>query len=503
MATVLVTGATGYVGGRLVPRLLESGHTVRAAARSLDKLYARSWSSHERCVPVRADVFDPESLDAALQGCDAAYYLIHSMSSAGGDFAERDRAAANNFLAAATDADVPRIIYLGGLGDDSPDLSHHLRSRAEVGRILQSGAPQTTCLRAAVILGSGSISFEIIRYLVDRLPIMITPRWVDTPCQPIAISDVLGYLEGCLDQPETAGLTLDIGGPDQLTYRELFHIYAEEAGLRRRIILPVPVLTPRLSTHWVNLVTPVPRALVRPLIEGLRNEVICKDERILQLVPMARTTCRQALRSALNKVAMHAVETCCHDAGEACAPEWTACHDAEFAGGTVLSSNYTVRLDGSPEQVWPVVARLGGENGWYFGNRLWALRGFADKLIGGPGLRRGRRHPVKIRPGDALDFWRVLQVHAPERLLLLAEMKLPGEALLDIRLRPIPRGNGDQAVTDLEMRARFLPRGLAGQAYWWAMYPFHALIFKNMLRNMALAADVPVLSGPDPLRDSA
>lgn len=528
MSTVLVTGATGYVGGRLAPRLLERGHTVRAAARSLDKLAARSWSRHPDCTPVQADVFDPDSLERALRGCDAAYYLVHSMSSSGKDFSEKDRSAAQNFLAAATKARVPRIIYLGGLGDDSPELSPHLRSRAEVGRILQSGSPATTCLRAAVILGSGSISFEIIRYLVDRLPVMITPRWVDTPCQPIAISDVLNYLEGCLENPATAGLTLDIGGPDRLTYRELFHIYAEEAGLRRRLILPVPVLTPRLSAHWVNLVTPVPRALVRPLIEGLRNEVVCKDERILKLIPMARTPCRQALRAALNRVSTHAVETCCYDAGQACAPEWAACHDADYAGGSTLESGYTVRLGCAPQQAWVPVARLGGETGWYYGDRLWSLRGLLDKLLGGPGLRRGRRHPVEIRPGDALDFWRVVEVDPPRRLLLLAEMKLPGQALLDIRLHPVQEhpGSGtspgpqehvtsrssatempvqhapntaEDSFTDLEMRARFLPRGLAGQAYWWAMYPFHVLIFKNMLRGLAESANAPVLAGPEPL----
>jgi uncharacterized protein YbjT (DUF2867 family) len=503
MSTVLVTGATGYVGGRLAPLLLERGHHVRAAARSLGKLRARHWSGHERCTLVQADVFDPQSLKHALAGCDAAYYLVHSMGAAGGDFAERDRVAAQNFLEAAEAAGVERIIYLGGLGDDSPDLSHHLQSRAEVGRILQSGTPKTTCLRAAVILGSGSASFEIIRYLVDRLPVMITPRWVNTPCQPIAISDVLAYLAGCLENPATAGLTLDIGGPEQLTYRELFRIYAEEAGLRPRLILAVPVLTPTLSAHWVNLITPVPRSLVTPLIEGLRNKVLCKDERILDLVPIARTTCRQALREALNRLAMQTVETCCFDAGNACAPEWSACHDAPFAGGDTLESSWSVRLGCGPEQAWKPVARIGGETGWYFGDGLWAMRGFFDKLIGGPGLRRGRRHPVEIREGDALDFWRVADVAENERLLLVAEMKLPGEALLEFRLRPAnveAHGADDaQTATDLEMRARFLPRGLAGLLYWWSMYPFHLLIFRNMLRNLARVAQAPVLDGPTPL----
>ncbi|MGE4292045.1 MAG: SDR family oxidoreductase [Desulfovibrio sp.] len=504
MTTVLVTGATGYVGGRLVPRLLERGHTVRAVARSLGKLRARTWSRNERCELAEADVFDPGSLARALAGCDAAFYLVHSMGAAhagdagDADFAERDRTAAQNFLDAATTAGVGRIIYLGGLGDDSPDLSPHLRSRAEVGRILQSGTPRTTWLRAAVILGSGSASFEIIRSLVDRLPVMLTPRWVDTPCQPIAISDVLAYLAGCLETPETAGLTLDIGGPEQLSYRKLFHIYAEEAGLRPRLILAVPVLTPALSAHWVNLVTPVPRALVRPLIEGLRNKVLCKDERILELVPIARTTCRQALRQALNRVAMQAVESCCFDAGNACAPEWSACHDAPFAGGSSLESSHTVRLGCDPTQAWKPVARIGGDTGWYFGDRLWALRGFVDKLLGGPGLRRGRRHPVDIHEGDALDFWRVASVTENQRLLLVAEMKLPGEALLEFRLQPV--NSSPDLSTDLEMRALFLPRGLAGQAYWWAMYPFHLLLFKNMLRNLAKAANAPILSGPTALR---
>jgi len=500
---VFVAGATGYVGGRLVPLLLARGYTVHAAARSPRKLQARPWGAHPNLRILPADVTDKASLVAAMQGCQAAFYLVHSMG-AGGDFAQADRLAATNMAQAAHEAGVGRILYLSGLGDDAPGLSEHLRSRSEVGRILGQGPVPATVLRAAVILGSGSASFEIIRNLVERLPVMITPRWVRTRCQPIAISNVLGYLVGCLENPATTGLTLDIGGPDVISYGELFRSYARAAGIRAPLIIPVPLLTPGLSALWVNLVTPVPAHLVRPLIEGLKNEVVCHDRRILDLVPQPLLSCEEAIATALSETRQGGAATCCFDAGSPCAPkelgqaaacpaEWTRAGDAGFAGGTVFRADYAATLDVAPAQVWEAVRRIGGDTGWYAGNLLWRVRGFVDKLLGGPGLARGRRDAKAVAVGEALDFWRVLAVEPERRLLLLAEMKLPGWATLDLRLSPRDGG------TELLLLTSFQPRGLWGLAYWWAMWPAHGLLFPAMLRSLARAAGARITAGPKAL----
>lgn len=490
---VAVIGATGYVGGRLVPRLLESGYTVRAIARSAYKLQCRPWGSHPNLETAGADVFDDASLAVALKNVDVAYYLVHSMRPGLSDFASADRRAARNMAKAAAEQGVQRIIYIGGLGDENdPELSHHLRSRIETARVLAEGTVPVTFLRAAMILGSGSASFEIMRYLVDRLPLMVTPRWVYTRSQPIAITDVLGYLEGCLDVPETTGQTYDIGGPDILAYNDIFRIYAEEAGLAPRIIIPVPVFTPKLSSWWIHLVTPVPASLARPLTEGLRNEVICTDDRIRKLIPRELLSVRQAIRRALDRVRQHEVETCWADAGELHPPEWLACGDASFAGGTVLECSHRVRLACPPERVWKTVRGIGGSHGWYYAEFLWKLRGLADRLIGGVGLRRGRRDPDDIRPGDALDFWRVTAVDENRRLQLLAEMKLPGEAILQLSLTPTADGG-----TELAQIARFLPRGLWGILYWYAMYPFHGFLFKGMLENIASRTGCAMTARPE------
>ena len=433
---VLVIGATGYVGGRLVPRLLEAGYRVRAMARSIEKLTCRPWASHPLMEAIQGDVLDPAAVRKAAEGCRAAFYLVHSMvSAARRDFPEADRTGAHNMATAAAEAGVDRIIYLGGLGSaDDPSLSEHLRSRHEVASILQSGPVPATILRAAMILGSGSASFEMLRYLVDRLPIMLTPPWVHTLVQPIAIRNVLYYLLGCLEHDETRGEVFDIGGPDVLTYEHLIRIYAEVAGLPRRKIIPVSFVTPHMSAWWIHLVTPVPASIAQPLAEGLQNEVICRDSRIRAIIPQKLFTCRETIELALERIEQQCIETSWTDAGTMIPPEWTYCGDADYAGGTILECGNRIRLAADPEEIWELIRKIGGRNGWYFANPLWALRGWLDRVAGGTGLNRGRRNPDDIYTGDALDFWRVLEASPPQRLVLLSEMKTPGEAILEFKI---------------------------------------------------------------------
>ncbi|WP_243439215.1 SDR family oxidoreductase [Fundidesulfovibrio soli] len=491
-APVLVTGATGYVGGRLAPLLLERGWRVRAVARSLDKLGCRPFASHPRCELAKADMHDPDSLREALRGCRAAYYLVHSMNPATKDFAAADLAAARTFAQACAEAGVERIIYLGGLGDErDANLSHHLRSRLETAKALASGPVPVTFLRAAIILGAGSASFEILRNLAERLPIMITPSWVRTLCQPISIRNVLEYLAGCLEHPETAGQTYDIGGPDVLAYGELFQLYAQVAGLRRRIIIPVPFLSPRLSRLWVRLITPVSPSLITPLIEGLRNEVVCRENRIREIIPLELQSCRDTFAAARRDLAMRLVPTCWADAGAAQPPEWLICGDAPSSGGPVFDMGFKALLDRPPRLVWPALQGIGGENGWYFADILWKLRGLMDRLAGGEGLGPGRWHPGELRPGDALDCWRVHEASPPSRLTLLATMKSPGEAALEFTLAPMEGGR-----CELTLLPRFQPRGLAGLAYWYAMYLPHLVLFPGLIRRLAQAAGARVLRGP-------
>lgn len=492
---VLVLGATGYIGGRLVPRLLEAGHRVRALARAPAKLGGRPWSGHPNLEIVRGDLLDRAALLAAARGCWAAYYLVHSMNPKVTDFADADRQAADNMAEVAGEAGLERLIYLGGLGEEAAGMSRHLQSRAEVARILGGGPVPVTVLRAAMIIGSGSASFEILRYLVDRLPAMVTPRWVATPCQPIGVRNVLHYLTGCLEVPETAGGTFDIGQEEIVTYRRLMEIYAEEAGLPRRFILPVPFLTPRLSSYWIHLVTPVPAALARPLAEGLSSPVVCRDFRIRDLIPQQLLDCRRAIRLALDRMRQREVETAWSDSGPVPPAEWAMTGDPGWAGGTVYDDSRRLICEGDPEEIWPALAAIGGRTGWYYADWLWRLRGLLDRLAGGVGLSRGRRCPLEVRPGDALDFWRVVGAERPSLLLLAAEMKLPGEAVLAFRLRPLEGGR-----TELQQIARYLPRGLLGLLYWYAVYPFHHLVFTGMLRGIAAAAGKGIVIGPERLR---
>ena len=485
---VLVLGATGYIGGRLVPVLLDRGHQVVCAARSPEKLAARPWA--EQVELVRGDVFDRASLDRACRDVEAVVYLVHSMDGQG-DFAGRDRLAAANVRDAAAAAGVSRLVYLGGLGQEDEGLSAHLRSRHEVGRVLADGPVAVTELRAAVIIGSGSASFEMLRHLVEVLPVMVTPRWVDTRCQPIAIRDVLAQLAAVLERPGTAGRILEIGGPDVLTYREMMQIYAEVAGLRRRVILPVPVLTPRLSSLWVGLVTPLPTGLARPLVDSLVNEVVVRHADDEQLLPPARLPFREAVRLALTRVQDLDVATTWASAELATrsrpeparrGPEDPRPEDPAWAGGTVLSDTREVHSLAPPEVLFATVCGIGGDRGYPSGRWLWQVRGLFDKLVGGVGLRRGRRHPDELAVGEVVDFWRVSAIEPPRLLRLRAEMKLPGQAWLEFRIEP--DGSGSRLV----QRARFHPRGLLGRVYWAVLLPFHALLFPQMAERLAATA---------------
>lgn len=465
---ILVTGASGYIGGRLVPLLLTAGHEVRCLTRDRRRLERDPW--FDRVEVVEGDVLDPVDLAGALSGCDRAYYLIHSMEAGDHDFAERDRQAARNFAAAAQSAGLGRIIYLGGLGS-SEETSKHLESRHEVGSILAAGSVPVTELRAAVIIGSGSVSFEMLRYLTEVLPVMITPRWVRTRCQPIAVADVLDILVSSIGDSGESKVR-EIGGPDQLTYEEMMQIYAEEAGLRRRVILPVPLLTPRLSSHWVGLVTPLPTGVAKPLVESLRVEVVVRDPGHEEaLMPY-----REAVAQALEYSARLEVETRWSDA--ASKPARTLSGDPEWAGGTWLTDVRRVSTSAEPRDLFWAFTRIGGGTGYYTANWAWALRGLLDTIIGGVGLRRGRRHPEQITTGEALDFWRVVSIDPDSHLELYAEMKLPGQAWLRF---DIDDGGSDR---QLVQRAVFRPRGLWGRLYWLVLMPFHTFIFGRMAKKI-------------------
>lgn len=479
-APVLVTGASGYIGGRLVGRLLEQGSAVRCLARTPAKLGDRPWTGHPDVEILKGDAGDAECLHRALRGVKTAYYLIHSMLAAGADYGTEDRRIAQTFAEVAAAEGVEQIIYLGGLGETGEGLSEHLGSRREVEALLASTGVPVTVLRAAMILGSGSASFEILRYLTERLPVMVTPRWVGTRCQPIAVRNVLQYLVAAKDTPAVRGQTLDIGGPDVLTYEQLMQLMAEVRGLPRRRIIRVPLLTPRLSARWIHLVTPVSARIARPLAEGLRNEVVCRDDRAQALMPIELLTARQAMELAVANLEASRVETSWSNAGPIPG-------DPDWSGGKVYTDAWRVGIASSTDEVWRAVLRIGGGNGWYAADWLWRLRGWMDQLVGGPGLRRGRRDRESIRYGEALDFWRVAGLEPGRWLALRAEMKLPGEAQLEFRLIPDP---DDPEAVELVQTARFIPRGLMGLAYWYAVLPFHAYVFRGMLKGIRKEAQV-------------
>ena len=477
--TVFVTGATGYIGGRLVLRLLDAGFRVRCLAREIRKIEARSWARRTGVEIVEGDVSDVDRLASQMKGCVAAYYLIHSMMAVGREYADRDRQLAGCFARASEAARVERIVYLGGLGESGAGLSEHLSSRREVEAALSSTGVPVTVFRAAMIVGAGSASFEILRYLVERLPVMVTPSWIETESQPIAVSNVLHYLVACLEVPETVGRTLDIGGADVLSYRQLMEVMALERGLQRRFVIPVPLLTPRLSSLWIHLVTPLSSRIARPLAEGLRNRVVCRNDDAALLIPQRLLTAQESIRAALGQLKDNEVETSWSDAGPLPG-------DPDWSGGTVFSDRRSMELRASAANTFKSICRLGGGNGWYAAEVLWRIRGFLDRLVGGPGLNRGRRHPQEVGFGDAIDFWRVVKIQPDRRLELMAEMKLPGEARLEFSIeRSLERP--DQCR--LTQTARFKPRGLSGLLYWFAVLPFHYVVFHGMLTGIKRFAE--------------
>ncbi|MBQ1158702.1 SDR family oxidoreductase [Streptomyces sp. A73] len=482
----LVTGASGYIDGRLVPELLRADHRVRCLARSPGKLRDHPWAQDVETV--RGDVTDAASVAEAMHGVDVAYYLVHALGSGSG-FEDTDRRAARIFAEEAHAAGVRRIVYLGGLtpkGMPEQYLSPHLRSRAEVGRIFLEAPVAATVLRAAIVIGSGSASFEMLRYLTERLPVMVTPRWVRTRTQPIGVRDVLHYLVGSATMPPDVDRAFDIGGPDVLTYREMMRRYAVVAGLRPRCVVPVPVLTPWLSSHWVGLVTPVPASIARPLTESLRHEVVCHEHDIARYVPDPAgrpLPFDEALALALRKVRDAQVATRWSSAAVPGAPSDPLPTDPDWAGGSLYQDERQVVVDTSQEALWRVIEGVGGDNGWYSFPLAWAVRGRLDRLVGGVGLRRGRRDAQHLRVGDSLDFWRVEEVEPSRLLRLRAEMRLPGLAWLEMYADTDADGR-----TRYRQRALFHPRGLLGHAYWWSVSPFHTVVFGGMARNIAKAA---------------
>jgi len=471
---ILVTGATGYVGGRLVPRLLAAGYRVRCLVRDLGRLQGRTWLDQVELA--QGDVLQPAPLFAAMQDVSVVYYLVHSLAG-GGDFSDRDLVAARNCSNAAKSAGVERIIYLGGLGDPQADLSPHLRSRHETGVALRAAGVPVTEFRAAVIVGSGSLSFEMIRYLTERLPVMICPKWVFTRIQPIAIRNVLDYLVAALECPASVGRILEIGGRDVLTYAEMMTGYARSRGLTRRL-LAVPVLTPRLSSYWVHLVTPIPANIAQPLIKGLGNEVIVRDVLALKLFPAIQPLDYEtAVRLALEKMNSRDVETAWTDA--------LTSSQGDKTPVTLISSEGMIierrqRMVSAPaDAVYRSFSRLGGKRGWLYMDCAWQIRGLADRLCGGVGMRRGRRDPEALRVGDPLDFWRVEMVEPGRLIRLRAEMKVPGRAWLEFKA--VPQAGRQTLLTQT---AFFEPKGLFGLLYWYALYPVHALIFSGLVRRL-------------------
>lgn len=474
---ILVTGATGYIGGRLVPLLLDQGYEVCCLVRREEKLRMRSWYPSENLTVVQGSIDDEEQLLKAMEGCQSAYYLVHSMEAAGKHYAKRDIELATAFKKCAEKAGLERMIYLGGLGELGTGLSKHLKSRREVELSLKDSTVPLTTFRAAMIIGAGSASFEILRYLIERLPVMVTPRWVQTKTQPISVDNVLRYLIDCLNVKETIGKTLDIGGPSIVTYQHLMEITAEQLKLGKRYIFPVPILTPRLSSLWIGLVTPVSTSIARPLAEGLKNETVCRTNEATLFMPQKLHTAEEAISAAIGHLKEGNIETSWSMSGEIPG-------DPDWAGGTSFHDDRKKRVKASAEKTFEVVCSIGGQKGYWGADFLWQLRGLLDQIIGGPGLRRGRRHPKDLKFGEAVDFWRVRQLEHPKKLTLHAEMWLPGDAELDFEIQPI-----SDEECEVTQTARFQPRGLLGILYWYSVVPMHYFVFQFMINGIKKDAE--------------
>lgn len=475
MKSILVTGASGYIGSRLIPTLIEKGYKIRCLVRDERKIRERSW--FRKVEIFRGDVFETASLTKALEGVEVAYYLIHSMS-AGKDFHQQDLKAAGNFSDAAEKAGVKQMIYLGALGNPDSDLSDHLRSRQETGDKLRSSKVPVTEFRAAVIVGSGGLSFEIIRYLTERVPIMICPSWVYTRTQPIAVDDVIKYLATAAADQACFNQIIEIGGAEAITYREMMLGYARERGLRR-LMIPVPVLTPRLSSYWVHLVTPVASVIARPLIEGLRNEVIVRNDRARQLFPGIKPeSYREAVHCALLQLQPE-VFLRYHGTNTTRLSDISKLSDTTVEEGMICERHQRI-VPANPGQLYQTFASLGGPQGWLSMNWAWRLRGCLDRLAGGVGMRRGRHQSPDLQAGDTVDFWRVEAVEPGRLLRLKAEMKLPGEAWLQFEVEP-----HDDKKSRLIQTACFAPLGLAGLLYWYSLYPIHKIIFRRLVNKIA------------------
>lgn len=474
---ILLTGATGYVGGRLLSLLQQRGLNIRCVTRRPEALRDRVTATTE---VVRGDVFEPQSMQSAFEGVETAYYFVHSMGG-NSDFEAQDRIAASCFAQAATKAGVPRLVYLGGLGNPAEKLSKHLRSRQETGDVLRAHHSQVIEFRASIVIGSGSLSFEMIRALVERLPVMICPRWVRVKAQPIAIEDLLAYLLAALQRPAGSSRVYEIGGPDQVSYGQIMLEYARQRGLTRWMI-PVPCLTPYLSSLWLGLVTPLYARVGRKLVESLRNPTLLSNNLAETVFSIRPRSVRDAIARALVNEDREFAETRWSDAlSSAGRPQ----HWGGYLFGSRVVDSRTITVAVSPEQAFAPIRRIGGRTGWYYWNWLWWLRGFLDLLIGGVGVRRGRRDPENLHEGDPLDFWRVEVFEPNQRLRLQAEMKLPGRAWLEFEVSPCEHGS------TIRQTAIFDPRGLAGLMYWYGIYPLHQLVFAGMLRNLARAAESP------------
>lgn len=476
---ILVTGASGYIGGRLVPRLIASGHNVRCMTRDPARFKLAPW--RDQVEVVAADITDPETLEEALYGCEVAYYLVHSMGGVNHDYPSTDRTGAINFRDAAEKAGLLRVVYLGALGNHDDQLSRHLDSRHEVGRILASGPTPVTELRAAVIIGSGSVSFEMIRHLTELLPVLFRPRWVRTLCQPIAIRNVLEILVAAADGGSQSHV-YDIGGPEVLTYQEMMQMYANVAGLSPRLVIPLPLFNSRVAPRVIGLITPLAEPAVRPLIESLVHDVVVHGETPPGFHPDTLFGYRLSVKLALRRISEDDVETRWSDA--VTQPALPLPGDPAWSGAVMQQDERIVPSRASADDLFWAVSRIGGDVGYYSMNWAWQIRGWFDSLIGGVGLRRGRRHPEELRPGEALDFFRVADVSpSTHRLILQAEMIVPGTAWLEWKVESAEGGS------TLIQRARFIPRGLLGRLYWWSLLPFHAPIFRRMAQNIVATAE--------------